>query len=144
MIEPVPVDYRELFEVLDQAFCTIEVLFDANGRAVDYRFIDVNPAFEDQTGLAGAVGRRMRELAPSHEEHWFRIYGDVALTGVPVRFEQEAAALGRWFDVFAFRVGEPQQRRVAILFRDISARRRAELEAEESRYEAEAANRAKD
>ena len=45
--------------------------------------------------------------APAHEAHWFEIYGQVALTGVSVRFEHEAAALERWYDVYAFRVGDP-------------------------------------
>jgi PAS domain S-box-containing protein len=150
--------YRTLFESLDQGFCTIEVIFDEQGTAVDYRFLEVNPAFERHTGLHDAVGRRMREMVPAHEAHWFRIYGQVAATGETMRFEQEAAAMGRWFEVFAVRVGDPKHRRVAVLFTDATARRRAEqaLQASESRYrtlahdhaaarrEAEQASRAKD
>ena len=56
-------------------------MFDDTGTATDYRFLEVNAAFERQTGLHGAVGRRMRELAPDHEDTWFRIYGDVARSG---------------------------------------------------------------
>jgi signal transduction histidine kinase len=138
-------DYcRELLEAVDQGFCTIEVLLDDDGRPADYRFLHVNAAFEAQTGLRDAVGKRMRELAPTHEEHWFQIYGHVALTGVAARFEQQAAALGRWFDVYAFRVGEAQARHVALLFSDITTRRRAELDLQEARRQAESANRAKD
>jgi signal transduction histidine kinase/ActR/RegA family two-component response regulator len=136
--------YRQLFEALDQGFCTIEVLFDKSGAPNDYRFMDVNAAFEQQTGLHDAVGRRMRELAPGHETHWFQIYGDVAITGEPVRFEQEAAALNRWYDVYAFRIGRPELRRVAILFRDITARKAAEWSAEAARRETDIANRTKD
>ena len=84
---------RHLFEAFDQGCCTIEILFDDAGVPSDYRFLEVNAAFERQTGLDQVVGRRMRELASSHEEHWFQIYGQVALTGVPVRFEREARAL---------------------------------------------------
>ena len=130
--------YRTLFESIDLGFCTIEVLFDHAGHPVDYRFLDVNRAFEQQTGLRDAVGRRMRELAPQHEEHWFQTYGRVALTGEAVRFEHGAAALGRWYEVYAFRVSDPAQRRVAILFTDVAARKRAEeaLHASETRYRA--------
>jgi len=135
---------RELFHAFDQGFCTIEVLFDENAKAIDYRFLELNAAFEQQTGLHDAVGRRMRDLAPAHEEHWFRIYGGVAVSGKAVRFEQEAAALGRWYDVYAFRVGEPGLHRVAILFSDITARKRAELGLQVARGEAERASRAKD
>jgi signal transduction histidine kinase len=134
----------ELLEAVDQGFCTIEVLLDDDGRPSDYRFLHVNAAFEAQTGLRDAVGKRMRELAPTHEEHWFQTYGQVALTGVAARFEHEAAALGRWFDVYAFRVGEAQARHVALLFSDITMRRRAELDLLQARRQAEAANRAKD
>ena len=130
--------YRTLFESLDQGFCTIEVLFDDDDQPYDYRFIDVNHNFEEQTGLHDPVGHRMRELAPLHEEHWFEVYGRVARTGMPERFEQEAAALGRWYDVYAFRVDDPALHRVAILFSDITARRRAEraLHASEVRFRA--------
>jgi PAS domain S-box-containing protein len=134
----------QLFDALDQGFCTIEVLFEADGTPSDYRFIDVNDSFEQQTGLRDAVGRRMRELAPAHEEHWFRIYGSVAQTGAPQRFEHEAAALGRWYDVYAFRVGQPELHHVAILFRDITDRKRAEGARDAAQAEAERANHAKD
>ncbi|HYH82512.1 MAG TPA: PAS domain S-box protein, partial [Longimicrobium sp.] len=100
--------FRLLFDSMDEGFCILEVLFDAAGQAADYRFLEVNPAFERYTGLAGAAGKTMRELAPAHEAHWFETYGRVALTGEPARFEARAAALeGRWYDVYAFRVGEP-------------------------------------
>jgi PAS domain S-box-containing protein len=130
--------YRTLFDSIDEGFCVVEVIFDADGRPVDYRFDEANPAFAQQTGLEDAVGRRMRELAPAHEEHWFRIYGRVATTGEPVRFEAGAAALGRWYDVFAFRIGPPEARRVAILFNDVGERKRAEAERERLLREAEA------
>jgi PAS domain S-box-containing protein len=119
--------YRTLFDSIDEGFCVIEVLFEEAGKPVDYRFIEVNPAFEQQTGLVNAVGKRMRELAPSHEEHWFEIYGRVAVTGEPIRFENAAKELGRWYDVYAFRTGVPERRRVAVLFNDITERHRAEV-----------------
>ncbi|MGU3420708.1 PAS domain S-box protein [Methylobacterium sp. D54C] len=118
--------YRALFDAVDSGFCVVEMRFDAEDRAVDYRFVEVNPAFAAQTGLHDAVGRWMTELAPAHERHWFETYGEVARTGRPVRFESGAVALGRWFDVHALRVGEPEQHRVAILFNDITDRRRLE------------------
>jgi PAS domain S-box-containing protein len=118
--------YRTLFDTVDAGFCVVELLFDADDRPVDYRFVEANPAFERQTGLVDAVGRTARELVPDLEPHWFELYGRVALTGEPIRFEQGSAAMGRWFDVHALRVGEAPSRRVAILFHDISDRRAAE------------------
>jgi PAS domain S-box-containing protein len=125
-------NYRTLFESIDEGFCTIEVLFDQNEKPVDYRFLQISPSFERQTGIKNAAGRRMREIAPQHEENWFEIYGRIALTGEPMRFENEARQLGRWYDVYAFRVEDPNRRRVGILFNDITERKRAEAEARDS------------
>ena len=112
--------YRTLADSIDEGFCVVEMLFDDQGRAADYRFLEVNPSFGRQTGLVDPLGRRMRELAPAHEEFWFQTYGAVARGGESVRFEHRALALERVFDVFAFRVGAPRRHRVAILFSDIS------------------------
>lgn len=117
--------YRYLFEAMDEGFCVIEMLFDAHGQPVDYRFLELNPAFERFTGLYQAAGRTALELVPNLEAHWIETYGKIALTGEPVRFEQGSAAMGRWFDVYAFRVGEPTSHRVAILFKDISENKAA-------------------
>ena len=139
--------YRMLFESIDEGFCIAEVIFDENDEPVDYRFLETNPAFERHTGLRDAVGRRMRELEPRHEGHWFETYGRVALTGLPERFQNAAEHLGgRFYDVYAFRVGAPEERRVAILFTDITRRREAEeerlrLRALEASARAEAAER---
>ncbi len=122
--------YRTLFENIEVGFCIIEVLNDANGLPVDYRFIEANPAFERQAGFEPA-GRRMREIVPDHEPFWFEFYGRVAATGTADRVEQGSASLGRWWDVHAFTVGEPGQHRVAVLFSDITARRNAELRLQE-------------
>jgi len=120
--------YRILFNTIDEGFCIIEVIFDENEKPIDYRFLDINPSFEKQTGLIDAQGKRMRELAPKHEEHWFEIYGKIAVTGQPVRFVNRAEQLHRWYDVYAFRVGQPENRQVAILFNDITERKRQEEE----------------
>lgn len=125
--------YRTLFEAMDQGFCVIEVIFDDKGAAVDYRFLEVNPAFEQQTGLREATGKRARDLVPDLEDHWFETYGRVAATGESVRFVNGANAMaGRWFSVNAFRIGDPNSRTVAILFTDITEARRVDAAMRES------------
>ena len=119
--------YRTLYDHIEEGFCLVEVDCDDRARPIDYRFLEVNAAFEKQTGLVGAAGRWMRDLAPDHEEHWFEIYAKVALSGESIRFTLPAVALdGRWFEVFAYRAGKPTDRRVAILFSDITDQRRRE------------------
>jgi len=117
--------YRDLFNSTDEGFCVVEVLFEQE-KPVDYRFLEANPRFEQQTGLYGAVGKTALELVPDLEAHWFETYGRVALTGEPQRFEDSSAAMGRAFDVYAFRVGGAEGRRVGILFKDITERKKAE------------------
>jgi hypothetical protein len=113
---------------------------------VDYLFLETNPAFVKQTGLFDAAGRTARETVPALEQHWIDTYARVALTGEPLRFESGSVAMGRWFDVYAFRVGDAAERCVALLFSDVTAQREAErerqalvrdLELERTRLEAE-------
>ena len=133
--------YRSLFDSIDAGFCVIEMLFDGD-RSVDYRFVEVNQAFHRNTGLDDVIGRTMRELAPNMEQHWFDRYGHVATTGESLRFEDPAAVLDdRWYEVYAYRVDAPELRHVAVLFNDISERRRNEIALAESREELELATR---
>ena len=134
--------YRNLFNTMDEGFCIVEMIFDAQQRPVDYRFLEVNPAFEKQTGLYEAQGKLMRTLAPEHEAHWFESYGKVAQTGEPVHFINEARQLNRWYEVYAYRIGMAEDRRVAIIFNDISERKQAEEKLQTSNDELRRFNKA--
>jgi PAS domain S-box-containing protein len=123
--------HRAVLEGLSAGFCIIEVLIE-DGVGVDYRFLEVNDAFERNTGLHQSSGRLMSELQPTHEPEWYRVYGQIALTGRSQQFELEARALGRWYSVEAMRVGEPHEHRVAVLFFDITNRKQIEVELAES------------
>ncbi|MEG3955692.1 PAS domain-containing protein [Microcoleus sp. herbarium2] len=118
--------YRTLFDCLDEGFCIIEMLFDDNEKPIDYRFLEVNPAFLKQTGLEQATGKTARQLVPDLEDYWFEMYGKVALTGESLRFEHGSEVMNRWFEVLAFRTPEPQSRKVALLFKEISDRKQSE------------------
>jgi PAS domain S-box-containing protein len=112
--------YRSLFQAIDEGFCLVQMIYDDAGKPADYRFLEVNPAFERQTGLKDAVGKTIRELAPGQERHWFETYGRVARTGTAERFENYARDLGRWYSVFAWRYEGAGPHQVAILFTDIT------------------------
>ena len=120
--------YRQLYESIHQGCCVIQVVFDSNNTAVDYTFLEVNPAFEKQTGIAHAPGKSMRAIAFHHEEHWFEMFGEIALTGKSRQFEFPAAALHRWYEGYAYRLGEAHERKVGILFNDITERKQAEAQ----------------
>ncbi|QJR35947.1 PAS domain-containing protein [Gemmatimonas groenlandica] len=123
--------FRTLFSTMDEGFCVVEMVFDQDGRAIDYRIEVMNAAFEKHTGMSGLVGKSVREALPTLEEFWYETYGRVATTGIPAEFVHNAAPMdGRWFDVSAFRLGGPGSNKVAILFNDISRRKLAEAERE--------------
>lgn len=118
--------YRTLFESIDEGFCVIQLVRDADGRVRDFRFEEANDAFAQHTGLRNAVGRTVRDLVPGRDKHWFEIYDRVARTGESIRFVQEAKSMNRWFDVYAARLGGSGSDQVAVIFADITQRLLAE------------------
>ena len=84
--------YRMLFETIADGYCLMQMIVDANGKTVDYRFLEVNDAFEGQTGLVVALGKTARELVPDLDGSWFERYGRVAATGEASSFESHAPA----------------------------------------------------
>lgn len=118
--------YRTLFNLIDKGFCICQMLFDEHGRPCDYRFLEVNSLFEEHTGLKNATGKTALELVPNLEQQWIETYGKVVLTGEPLRFEQGSVVMNRWFDAYAFRFGKLEAHKFAIVFNDITARKRSE------------------
>lgn len=118
--------YRSLFDSIDEGFCIIDMVYDTEGRAVDYRFVQANPAFEQLTGLQAAIGKTAVEMVPTLEPFWIDTYARVAESGEAIRFEREASSLNRWFDVHASRVGGSHSRRVAVIFNNITERKSSE------------------
>ncbi|WP_167855290.1 PAS domain-containing protein [Hymenobacter wooponensis] len=119
-------NYRTLFNAIDEGFCVLELQFDADGNAVDWIYREANPAFELQTGYHNPVGQRISYFQPNLERSWFDQFAQVARTGEPTRFEQQTSAMNRWYDVYAFRVGDANHHLVSLLFTDISERKRQE------------------
>jgi PAS domain S-box-containing protein len=116
--------YRELFTSMTEGFAVHEVVCDERGEPVDFRFLEINPAFERLTGLGrDIVGRCHNEVLPDDDSAFVRIYGKVALTGESIDFENYSPALKRHYQVIAFR---PAPRQFATLFMDITERKLAE------------------
>ena len=136
--------YRSLFDSIDTGFCVIEVVWDDQGNATDYRFLEMNPAFVAHTGMHGAVGKTIRQIYPGFEQAFIDRYARVAHTGEAIRFEESSEAMGRWFEVYAFALPHGDQTRVAVLFGDISERRRSELALKAAKNEAERTSQMKD
>ncbi|MCB9120697.1 MAG: PAS domain-containing protein [Caldilineaceae bacterium] len=120
-------DYRTLFQSMLDGFALHEIILDAQGTPVDYRFLAVNPAFERMTGLSAAqvIGKTIREVLPNTEQEWIDRYGQVVLTGEPIEFKSYAQELGRHYEVSAFR---PVPGQFVSFFADITDRKHAEAE----------------
>ncbi len=122
-LEQQKAQYHSLFEKMLDGFALHEIICDDDGNPVDYRFIHVNPAFEKLTGLKESeiIGRTVMDVLPETENHWIQKYGNVALTGEPVFFEDYSSALGKYFEVTAYR---PAPGQFACIFVDTTERKK--------------------
>ncbi|MCS7049194.1 MAG: PAS domain S-box protein [Verrucomicrobiae bacterium] len=117
--------YRTLFATMQEGFALIEVIFNADGVATDFRYVEVNPAFERLTGLKPhqVTGRLASEVLPNLEHTCLDVLGHVARTGQPARQEKYHPDFKRWYELFAF---SPRRGQVAVVFNDITTRKAAE------------------
>ncbi|MFP4482896.1 MAG: PAS domain S-box protein [Thermovirgaceae bacterium] len=124
-------EYRTLFRQMLDGFALHEIICDEKGNPKDYRFLAVNPAFEQMTGLKSEdiVGKTILQVLPETESFWIEKYGKVAMSGEPALFESYAKTLDRYYQVSAFR---PEPGKFACIFTDITDRKRAEKRLRES------------
>ena len=117
--------YRLLFDEMTSAFAVHDIIVDKEGAPVDYRFLEVNAAFERLTGLRAAaiLGKSAREVLPNLESEFIQRYGEVALSGRSIQFESYASDIGKYYQILAY---SPQPGRFATIFDDISDRKRVE------------------
>lgn len=118
--------YRTLFTGMMEGFALHEIICNENGEPVDYRFLEMNPAFETMTGLSAqqVVGKTVLEIMPDTEKYWIETYGKVALTGKSLSFENFAHELDRHFRVMAYSNLRGQ---FVTVFEDITKRKSDEL-----------------
>lgn len=119
--------YHVLLNSIDEAYVGLEILIDIEGHPVDFLILEHNSAFEDHVQLRNPTGKTLRELLPEHQEQWLTTYSKVAMTGEPARFQGDTSPLGEtWLDISAFCLGEKEERRMGILFSNITDQKIAE------------------
>jgi PAS domain S-box-containing protein len=133
------VRYRTLFNTIDEGFCIIEFFDGPHGPLSDYVHVEANPAYERHAGIPNVVGQKVREMVPNEADGWVELYRNVLVTGQPIRFERTLVATQRYLELSAFRVEPANRRQVAVLFQDVTARKRAEEALRESRERLQAA-----
>ncbi|MDO9200283.1 MAG: diguanylate cyclase [Hydrogenophaga sp.] len=119
--------FQNLFEHMTSGFALHEMIFDAQGVPTDYRFLEVNPAFETLTNLTAhqLIGNTVLQVMPGLERHWISTYGEVVISGQAITFEDHARALDRWYRVSAYR---PEPGKFAVLLENITELRKAQDE----------------
>lgn len=119
--------YKGLFDAIDEGFCIIEFFDGPHGPDSDYIHLEANDAYARHAGIENVVGQKLREMVGDEADAWVERYGEVLRTGEPIRFQQELVATGRFLELAAVRIEPPSRKQVAVLFQDITARRRAEI-----------------
>ena len=111
-------NYRSLFSSMSEGIGLHEMIYDADGKAIDYRFLDVNPAFEKLTGLSKqlVVGRTHNECLPRDNPIWLERYAKVVRSGVPEKFEAHSS-LDRYYQVFAYKFAD---HKFGVIFSDVT------------------------
>jgi PAS domain S-box-containing protein len=132
--------YHSLFENMTEGFALHDIICDEKGVPCDYCFLDINPSFEALTGLKREqiIGRCVLDVLPGEDPKWIKLYGDVAMTGEPIHFENYSPVLKRHYEVFAYR---PAPRRFAVIFMDVTDRKEAEIELQKKTALLEEANK---
>lgn len=117
--------YRALVDEMKYGLALHEIITDDEGRVVDYVFIDVNPAYEKQTGLLrqDIIGKRVLEVLPEVESYWIEKFGYVALHGESLHYENYVKELDKYFEVVAYRPGKNQ---FAVIVNDVTNRKMAD------------------
>jgi len=123
--------FRNLFNTMHEGFASHEVICNDAGEATDYRYLDINPAFEKLTGLKWetTIGRTVREVLPGIEEEWIQCFGRVALTGIPDERESHVRELDRYYRARAY---SPEKGQFAVVFAETTEQKRAEAALRES------------
>jgi len=117
--------YHNLISAMMNAFALHEMIFDKNGKAIDYRFLELNPAWEKVVGIKAetVIGKTVKEIMPDIEESWIEFYGRIVKTGIPEEFEDYNKATGKYFHVYAF---SPETNKFAVFFNDITDKKNNE------------------
>ncbi len=114
--------YQKLFENMTSAFALHEIISNENGIPIDYRFLEVNHAFELLTGLKreNVINKTVLEVMINTESFWIEAYGKVAATSDALYFDHFIHEVGKYYEVSAY---SPEPNLYATVFSDITERK---------------------
>ena len=118
--------YNDLVSSIPKMLKIIELIYDENGKAIDYYYREVNPAFEKLVGKTRTqlIDKRLNEVFEDIDEFWLKTYDQVAKTGVTAKFENYTGKNGQYYEIFAWKI---HTNLVSVIFSNISERKQLEL-----------------
>lgn len=117
--------YKAFFNSSSEGFCIIELSLNSKGKITDLIVKEVNEAFIRHSGLHNVTGKSVKDFLPEHEQQWIDVYRKVHDTGVPGHAENYIKDIDRWFSINVIRLDDTSIPHVAVIFRDITKRKKA-------------------
>ena len=118
--------YRLLFNNMTTGFALGEIIYDKKGHLIDFRFLEVNSAFEKLVGqkASSLIGKTVKNTIPGEVQYWIDAYSKVVQTEEHISFQNNSEGLDKWYELWAF---SPAKNQAAAIFTDITERRQAEV-----------------
>ncbi len=133
--------YHWLFSSMAEMYEVIELIYDKNGKAVDYFYVDVNDAFARETGKTKEelLNRRVKELFNPVEDYWIETFDKASKSDSPLEYANYTSAMGKYYEGKAWKVKDNQ---VASFFADVTERKKTDeaLKKSEEEYSSLFAN----
>lgn len=115
--------YKLVLNALDQGFIIGEPIFNRRQEPFDFLITEVNPAFVDHTRVLNPVGRTTREFSGKREPYWLEMMAEVTFSGEAQAFEKYSQVQQKWFGGYVFPINTSKNKRVAVLFSDVTEKK---------------------
>ncbi len=114
--------YRYLFNNIDEGFAIFEIVYDKKNKPYDFRYIELNPAYEKTTGIIikDVLGKTLNKLKYNFEDYWYKAFIKVTLTGESIRILNESKKLNKWFDMYIFKINLENGTKLGLLINDVT------------------------
>ncbi|MDA3880681.1 MAG: PAS domain S-box protein, partial [Prolixibacteraceae bacterium] len=135
--------FRLLYTSMDQGMALHEIITDADGKPIDYIFLDINDSYTKLLGVTRemSIGKRIKEVMPNVEQYWIDFFGKVALTGESSYYENYLETTGKYYSTHSY---SPKKNQFAVLVSDITERKQAESDIKLINEELQKTNAEKD
>jgi len=117
----------QILQKMLNAFVVFDSVYDEKGNFISYRFVYINNAYEEITGVKNneVKGKTVHEVWPETEDEWIKRYGEVATSGVSQKFELYHGPTKKFYYCNVFRPWK-ENKQFCVVFEDTTIRRNSE------------------